>query len=97
MLGGAPALLRSRPQFRALCAALALSYTGSGAAIVALTLYVQQTHGTGTAVAALLVAESAPQLLGPVVGGIADRVDLRRMMIGADLVQAVAFALIALL
>jgi MFS family permease len=97
MPGGALALLRRRPQFRALWGALALSYTGSGAAIVALTLYVQQTHDTGTAVAALLVAESAPQLLGPLVGGIADRVDLRRLMIGADLVQAAAFALIALL
>ncbi len=96
-LSGALALLRGRPQFRALWGALALSYTGSGAALVALTLYVQQTQGTGTAVAALLIAEGAPRLLGPVAGGLADRLDLRRMMIGADLGQAAIFALIALL
>jgi MFS family permease len=90
-------LLQRRPQFRALWSALALSYAGSGAATTALTLYVQQTRGTGTAVAALLIAESAPRLLGPLAGGIADRVDLRRLMIGADLGQAAVFAVIALL
>jgi MFS family permease len=91
------ALLRDRPRFRALWAALALSYTGSGAAITALVLYVQQTRGTGTAVAALLIAESAPRLLGPLAGSLADRIDLRRMMIAADLGQMVLFALLALL
>jgi MFS family permease len=96
-MGGALALLRRRPQFRALWAALALSHSGSGASIVALTLYVQQSHGTGAAVAALLIAESVPQLFGTLLGGIVDRVALRRLMIGADLVQAAAFALIALL
>ena len=94
---GALALLRDRPQFRALWAALALSHTGSGAALTALTLYVQQTRGTGTAVAALLVAEMVPRLLGPLAGSIADRLDLRRLMIGADLGQAAIFAVLALL
>ncbi|HEX5927998.1 MAG TPA: MFS transporter [Solirubrobacterales bacterium] len=93
---GALSLLRRRPHFRALWLALALSYSGSGAALVALTLYVQQTHGTGAAVSALLIAETVPQLLGPLVGGIADRLDLRRVMIGADIGQACLFALLAL-
>jgi MFS family permease len=92
---GALALLRDRPQFRVLWAALALSYTGSGAALTVLTLYVQQTRGTGTAVAALLIAGSAPRLLGPLAGSLADRFDLRRLMIGADLGQAVLFVLLA--
>jgi MFS family permease len=92
---GALALLRDRPQFRALWAALALSYTGSGAALTALTLYVQQTRGTGTAVAALMIAETAPRLLGPLAGGLADRVDLRRLMIAADVSQAAIFAALA--
>ena len=94
---GALALLRARPQFRALWAALALSYTGSGAALTVLTLYVQQTHGTGTAVAALLIAGTAPRLLGPLAGSLADRFDLRRLMIGADLGQVAIFGLLALL
>jgi MFS family permease len=96
-LSGALALLRRRPQFRALWAAIALSYAGSGAATTALTLYVQQTRGTGTAVAAFLIASQVPRLLGPLAGGIADRVDLRTMMIGCDVGQAVLFALIATL
>ncbi|HTT96301.1 MAG TPA: hypothetical protein VMF55_16635 [Solirubrobacterales bacterium] len=55
-MSGALALLRRRPRFRALWAAVALSYTGFGAATTALTLYVQQTRGTGAAVAAFLIA-----------------------------------------
>jgi MFS family permease len=94
---GALALLRARPQFRALWAALALSFTGSGAALTVLTLYVQQTHGTGTAVAALLIAGTAPRLLGPLAGSLADRFDLRRLMIGADLGQVALFTLLATL
>jgi MFS family permease len=93
---GALSLLRRRPHFRALWVALALSYSGSGAALVALTLYVEQTHGTGAAVSALLIAETVPQLLGPLAGAVADRFDLRRVMIGADIGQACLFALLAL-
>jgi MFS family permease len=96
-MGAAVALLRRRPRFAALVAALALSYTGSGAALIALTLYVQQTHGTGSAVAWLLVAAEAPRLLGPLGGSLADRLDLRRLMVGADLGQAALFAAMALL
>jgi MFS family permease len=96
-LSGALALLRRRPRFRALWAAIALSYAGSGAATTALTLYVQQSRGTGTAVAAFLIASQVPRLLGPLAGGIADRVDLRTMMIGCDLGQAAVFVAIATL
>jgi MFS family permease len=96
-LSGALALLRRRPQFRALWAAIGLSYAGSGAATTALTLYVQQTHGTGTAVAAFLIASQVPRLLGPLAGGIADRTDLRTVLIGCDIGQAAVFAAIATL
>jgi MFS family permease len=96
-LSGALALLRRRPQFRALWAAIGLSYAGSGAATTALTLYVQQTRGTGTAVAAFLIATQAPRLLGPLAGGIADRTNLRTVMIACDFGQAAMFAAIATL
>jgi MFS family permease len=96
-LSGALALLRHRPQFRALWAAIALSYAGSGAATTALTLYVQQTRGTGTAVAAFLIASQLPRLLGPLAGTVADRTDLRTVMIGCDVGQAAVFAAIATL
>jgi MFS family permease len=90
-------LLRRRPRFAALWGAIGLSYAGSGAATTALTLYVQQTRGTGIAVAVLLIAATAPKLLGPLAGVIADRVDLRRLMIGCDLGQALLFAAMATL
>jgi MFS family permease len=96
-LSGALALLRRRPQFRALWAAIGLSYAGSGAATTALTLYVQQTRGTGTAVAAFLIASQVPRLLGPLAGGIADRTDLRTVLVGCDIGQAAVFAAIATL
>jgi MFS family permease len=96
-LSGAFALLRTRPQFRALWAAVALSYIGSGAANTALTLYVQQSRGTGTAVAVFMIASQAPRLLGPLAGGFADRVDLRTLMLGCDVGQAVLYALVATL
>jgi MFS family permease len=96
-LTGAVALLRGRPAFRSLWAALCLSYAGSGAALVALTLHVQAQLGTGAAVAGLMIADSAPRLLGPVVGSLVDRYDLRRTLIGADLGQAALYAAVALL
>jgi MFS family permease len=96
-LSGALALLRRRPQFRALWGAVALSYIGSGAANTALTLYVQQSRGTGTAVAVFMIASQAPRLLGPLAGGVADRVDLRTLMLGCDLGQAILYALVATL
>jgi MFS family permease len=96
-LSGALALLRHRPQFRALWGAVALSYIGSGAANTALTLYVQQSRGTGTAVAVFMIASQAPRLLGPLAGGFADRVDLRTLMLGSDVGQAILYALVATL
>ncbi|MFT3865707.1 MAG: MFS transporter [Solirubrobacterales bacterium] len=96
-MSGALALLRRRPRFRALWGAVALSYIGSGAATTALTLYVQQTRGTGTAVAAFMIASQAPRLLGPLAGGLADRTDQRTLMIGCDLGQALLYGLVATL
>jgi MFS family permease len=96
-LSGALALLRRRPQFRALWVAIALSFAGSGAATTALTLYVQQTRGTGTAVAAFLIASQLPRLFGPFAGTVADRTDLRTVMIACDVGSTAVFALIATL
>jgi len=90
-------LLRARPAFRRLCIALSLSATGTGIAATALVLYVQSTLGTGIAVAALLVAETLPRLLGPLAGSLVDRLELRRLLIGCDTGQAVIYAILALL
>jgi MFS family permease len=93
----ATTLLRSRRDLRVLWFALAISYAGSGAAATALTLYVQEAKGTGLAVGTLLIALTLPRLLGPATGVIADRVDLRRLMVICDFGQAALFAGLALL
>ena len=91
------ALLRERAGFRNLWLALTLSYTGTGAALTALILYAEDSQGTGIAVAAILVALTVPRLLGPFAGAIADRTDLRRLMVGCDLGQTALYGAIALL
>ena len=90
-------LLRRSPDFARLFAARSVSYIGDGAALLALTLYVKETEGSGARVGLLLLAQAVPRFLGPLAGAIVDRTDLRRTMIVCDLGQAVFFALIALL
>lgn len=70
---------------------------GSSLSLVALLLYVADGTGRAFAVAALLlVGDFAPALLGPLTGVLSDRFDLRRVMIGCELAQAVAVLVIAL-
>jgi MFS family permease len=90
-------LLRRHTAFRRFWLSRAISHVGDGIALVALVLHVQETSGTGTAVAGLLLAVALPSLLGPVAGSIADRVDRRRMMIVCELGQGVVYLAIAIL
>jgi MFS family permease len=62
---------------------------------VALVVYVQQTQGRGVAVSALLLAATLPTLLGPLAGALVDRVDQRRLMLGAQAGQAVLYGAMA--
>jgi MFS family permease len=88
-------LLRREPWFARLWAAKAVSHLGDGAALVALVVYVQQTQRRGVAVSALLLAETLPTLLGPLAGALVDRVDQRRLMLVAQLGQAVLYGAMA--
>jgi predicted MFS family arabinose efflux permease len=88
-------LLRREPRFARLWAAKAVSHLGDGAALVALVVYVQQTQGRGVAVSALLLAGTLPTLLGPLAGALVDRVDQRRLMLGAQAGQAVLYGAMA--
>lgn len=94
---GQRSLLRRRGPFRPFLFGLSLSAIGDGIATAALTLYVQETAGTGVAVGALLLTQTVPRLMGPVIGSIADRTHAIRLMIGCDIGQAVVYAAIALL
>jgi MFS family permease len=88
-------VLRANRGFRRLWAARALSSLGDGIALTALVLHVQSTYGTGIAVAALLLAQALPRLLGPLAGTAADRLEQRRLMILCDLGRAAAFGIAA--
>jgi MFS family permease len=70
---------------------------GDSLALVALILYVAEHTDEGFAVAGLLLAgDFAPTLLAPWTGALADRVDMRRLMITCELLQAVAVVAMAL-
>ena len=69
---------------------------GDAIALTALVLRVESTVGIGVAVSALLLAHAVPNsLLGPIAGTIADRVDQRLLMVGADVGRALVFVVIA--
>jgi MFS family permease len=71
-----------------------VSYIGDGIATVALVLLVSHGH-PATAVGGLLLAESIPAFLAPVLGAVADRADRRRAMIVCELGQALLYGTIA--
>ncbi|WP_410817892.1 MFS transporter [Micromonospora sp. 050-3] len=90
-------LLRRNRPFRALFSARLVSYAGDSLSLVALIFHVAETTGKGLAVALLLlVGDFAPSLLGPFTGALADRLNLRRLMVVCELIQAVVLLVIVL-
>ena len=77
--------------------ARAISLVGSSVGQVGLLLAVAQSSGAVLAVTLLmLIGDLAPALLAPLTGVIADRMDLRRLMMLLEVGQAAATAAIAL-
>jgi MFS family permease len=89
-----PGLLRESRRFRYLWLSRTISSTGIGVSRVALVLLA--TPAGPTAVSALLLANTLPQLLGPLAGAVADRVDQRRLLAGCEAGQGVICAVIAI-
>jgi MFS family permease len=86
-------LLRRAPDFRLLFLANFGSGVGTYLAAVALTVHVYDLTGSGTWVAALLVADFLPiVVIGLTLGPLVDRLSRRRLMIGSDLVRFGVFA-----
>lgn len=81
--------------FRRLLAAEVVSPLGDAMGTVALILHLQATRGTGTAVAAVLVAESLPPLASPWLGALADRHGGRSVLVTCALAQAAVVGAIA--
>jgi MFS family permease len=74
-----------------------ISLTGSAVTSVALPILVYGATGSATLTSLLTAIATAPYLLfGLLSGAVADRVDRRRLLIGCDLVSAVAIAAIPL-
>ncbi|HET7531297.1 MAG TPA: MFS transporter [Mycobacteriales bacterium] len=79
-----------------LVASTAISVTGDTAAVVALLLRLHAHGGSGWAIAALLLAGSAPMIvLSPLAGALVDRVDSRTAIATSALAQAACAAALA--
>jgi MFS family permease len=80
-----------------LWSARTISFSGDTIAQVALVILAARQADAALAVSQLLLAQTLPQLLGPMAGLLADRVERRGLMLGCELGQAVLVAAIALL
>lgn len=90
-------MLRRNRAFATLWTARVISLVGSSAGQVGLLLAVTKSSSAVVAVTLLmLIGDVAPSLLAPLTGVIADRVDLKRLMMLIELGQAAATAAIAL-
>src|SRR4051794_21074578 len=89
-------LLRARPAARRFFLAQLQSSLGTGIGYVALVLVAYERFHSSWAVAAVLIADLLPLMaMGPLLGGVADRLPRRACAVTADLVRAVAFIGIA--
>ena len=92
-----PAALRIR-DFALLWAGMSVSLIGDGVYFVALAWQVYDLSGSPTALSVVGVAWTLPLALFVLLGGVVtDRVERRRVMIGADAVRAFAVAVIGVL
>lgn len=84
-----PQALRADRQFCRYWLARVVSLAGSAATYVALPVIVYRLTGSPLVTGLVAALEAVPYLcFGLVAGAVADRVDRRRLMIGADLVSA---------
>lgn len=97
-LPGSPSRItqRVRPEFLWLVGAYVLSTAGNYLNLVALGLFSYELTGSGLGVGLIMALRLGASGLGGVAAGyLCGRVDRRRVMIGADVVQALAMVVLA--
>ena len=82
-----------RRDFRVLWGGMTISLIGDGAFLVAMTWQVYAISNAPSALAMAGIAMTLPTILLLLFGGVVtDRVDRRRVLIGADVVRGIAVA-----
>ncbi|MCB9680212.1 MAG: MFS transporter [Alphaproteobacteria bacterium] len=82
-------LLRRNGAYRRLWAGEVVSYTGDWFSTIALLAIVHEVTDSALAVSGVMIARTLPVfLVSPVAGPLADRLDRRGLMIGADVARA---------
>ena len=73
-----------------------LTIIGDMAALTALSVYIYTASGSATMVSGLFVVRVLPRLFGPIAGAVADRYNLRTLMVVCDLGACLLFVAIAI-
>jgi MFS family permease len=95
--GGSFGLLRANRSVRLLVISRAISFVGTSMGLVALLLFLASTKFAIAAVTLLLLCgDVLPAFLAPLLGVLADRVELRRLMVICEIGQAAATAIIGI-
>jgi predicted MFS family arabinose efflux permease len=89
-------LLRTRPGFRRLWAAGAVSLAGDWLSFVAVSALALASGGGAIGLAIVFAAHALPSaILAPLAGAIVDRLDRRRVLVAADVIAAIVTAAMA--
>ncbi len=90
-------LLRQNRPFRWLWCSRTISFIGGSTGMVGILLHLADTNEAVAAVTLLMLCgDFAPALLAPLIGVLADRVDLKRLMLICEIGQAAATVVIAI-
>jgi MFS family permease len=90
-----PASWWRQSRYLAFVVSRTISITGDMAAVAAITVHIYAVTGSGVAVGAFFVVRTLPRILAPFAGAIADRLELRRLLVLCDVVCGVVFLAIA--
>src|SRR5439155_7395133 len=91
----AGSIFRRNRAFASFWTARTISLIGDGVGTTALTLFVGTRNGAG-GVALVLLAGALPRFFGPLAGALADRHEIRRLIMISEFAQAVLWAVVSI-